>query len=155
YLSSFFSLATLIFVPTLIGLTLGLTLARGPAFLLLAPLAAAFLMMVTALTYQFQGWLAALMANKRRRQTIMVLLTIGAFLLCQLPNMFNFLRWTDGPKLDQHAVELNAERDALAAQAAAGKITQAEYDTRLRQLEEDFHARSEARHQESERALRH
>ena len=39
------------------------------------PLLAAFLLMVTALTYQFQGWLASLMSNPRRRRTVIVAAT--------------------------------------------------------------------------------
>ena len=35
--------------------------------LVVLPLLAAFLLMVTGISYQFQGWLAALMVNKRRR----------------------------------------------------------------------------------------
>jgi ABC-2 type transport system permease protein len=47
--------------------------------------------MVTALTYQFQGWLASLMNNPRRRRTVIVVLTATFVLVVQLPNMLNFL----------------------------------------------------------------
>ena len=51
------------FVPAMLGLWLGLLISKGWAMLLLLPLLASFLLMVTALTYQFQGWLASLMSN--------------------------------------------------------------------------------------------
>ena len=38
--------------------------------LLLLPLLAAFLLMVTGITHQFRGWLASLMVNPRRRRTV-------------------------------------------------------------------------------------
>jgi len=104
YLSSLFSLSTCIFVPGMAGLTLGLVVGDGAAHVLLLPLVGAFLLMVTALTYQFQGWLASLMANKRRRQTIIVLLTMSMILFCQLPNLINVLRpWEDIRPWDEHA----------------------------------------------------
>jgi hypothetical protein len=68
YLSSLISVSLILFLPAMLGITLGVALGQSPLFLLLLPLLAAFLFMVTALTYQFQGWLASLMANKRRRQ---------------------------------------------------------------------------------------
>ena len=50
-----------------------------PVLLLLA----AFLLMVTALTYQFQGWLAALMSNPRRRRTVIMVMTVIFVLIVQ------------------------------------------------------------------------
>ena len=63
YLSSFFCLTLLLFLPAMTALCLSLICTRGVAMLLVVPLLAAFLLMVTALTHQFQGWLAALMVN--------------------------------------------------------------------------------------------
>jgi hypothetical protein len=91
YVSSLASVSLLLFVPAMIGLCLGLLFSRGVEMLLLLPMLAAFLLMVTALTYQFQGWLATLMANPRRRRTIIVLATMIFILLCQLPNLVNVL----------------------------------------------------------------
>jgi hypothetical protein len=89
YLSSLLSINLIVFVPALVGLSLGLAFGRGAVMLLLLPLVAAFLLLLTALTYQFQGWLASLMANKRRRQTIIVLITAAFLLISQLPNLLN------------------------------------------------------------------
>ncbi len=91
YLSSFFSVNLLIFAPAMLALGLGLTLSRGTIMLLQLPLVAAFFFMTTAITYQFQGWLAALMINPRRRRTIVVMLTMSFILLAQLPNLANII----------------------------------------------------------------
>lgn len=91
YLSSLLSLSLIVFVPMMVGLALGLIFSRGPAMLLLFPLMAGFFLMVTALTYQFRGWLASLMANKRRRQTIIFLITAAFILLAQLPSLLTSL----------------------------------------------------------------
>jgi hypothetical protein len=100
YFSSLFSVNLIIFVPAMVGLNLGLVFSRGPVFLLGFPLLAAFLLMVTSLTYQFQGWLAALMVNKRRRRTVIVLVTFALILLTQLPNLINFIRpWEGMPEV--------------------------------------------------------
>jgi ABC-2 type transport system permease protein len=91
YLSSFFTPNVLVFAPAMMALALGLALSHGPIMLLQLPLVAAFFFMMTALTYQFQGWLAALMVNPRRRRTIIVMFTMGFVLLAQLPNLANIV----------------------------------------------------------------
>src|SRR5207244_10712730 len=75
YLASLVSLSMILFFPALAGLALGLVFAKGPIMLWLVPLLAAFMLMITAITYQFQGWLASLMQNKRRRRTVIVVVT--------------------------------------------------------------------------------
>ena len=92
YLGSLISVSLILFVPAMVGMALGLACGRGPAMLLLLPLLAAFLLMVTALTYQFQSWLASLMTNKRRRRTIIALVTVLFVVLCQLPQLLHFLQ---------------------------------------------------------------
>src|SRR5262249_60906359 len=76
YLSSLLSLTLVLLLPAMLGLTFGLLFGRGLAMLPLLPLLLAFLLMVTAVSYQFQGWLASLMVNKRRPRTILVLVTL-------------------------------------------------------------------------------
>jgi hypothetical protein len=92
YLSSLFSLTLIVFVPGMVGLILGMTISRGPLMLLELPLLVAALFALTALTYQFQGWLASLMANPRRRRTIIVVMTAGFILVAQAPNLINIVR---------------------------------------------------------------
>ena len=90
YVSSMASSLTLILVvPTMLGFSLGLVASEGPKMLLLLPGVLAFVLMTTALSYQFQGWLASLMVNKRRRRTIIVMVTMVFVVLCQLPNLVN------------------------------------------------------------------
>jgi hypothetical protein len=89
YVATLVSLSMIVFLPAMTGLSLGLVFAKGPIMLLLLPLLAAFILMVTAITYQFQGWLASLMQNKRRRRTVIVIVTASVILLAQLPNLIN------------------------------------------------------------------
>lgn len=94
YVSSLVGLSTLMFVPALVGFCLGLALARGSWLLAALPLSVAFLFMITAVSYQFQGWLASLMTNPRRRRTVIVGVTAAFVLIAQLPNLLNlFAPW--------------------------------------------------------------
>jgi hypothetical protein len=111
YLSSLVSLSLVVFVPPMVGLSLALVFAKGPAMLALWPLVAVFLLAVTALTYQFQGWLAALMVNKRRRRTVIVLVTMAFILMCQVPNLIfqNINIFQRGKQQQAHTEESNKE----------------------------------------------
>lgn len=114
YLSSLASLTLAVFLPGLVGLALGLVGSRGAGMILVLPLLAALLFAVTAVTYQFQGWLATLMSNPRRRRTIIVLFTGGFVLLAQAPQLINIARpW------DQHADPERLNAEVLAAAEAA------------------------------------
>jgi ABC-2 type transport system permease protein len=88
YLSSHLSMSLAIFVPAMLGLAVGL-LRGGIGMALLIPLVLAFFFMITAWTYLFRGWLAALMVNKRRRRAIIVAVTFTVILLAQLPNLLS------------------------------------------------------------------
>ncbi len=146
YLSSLFSFTMLLFLPSMVALALGLTAARGPAGLLALPALAAFLLMVTALTYQFQGWLASLMVNKRRRRTVIVLVTGAFILLCQMPNMVNF--YFQGSNASKQPSAAIAERNAQLADLDRDKKTFAdgdkEYSRRLREINDHYKARVDA-----------
>lgn len=89
YLSSFVSLSVMIFVPPMIGLSLAMVIVWGFPMLLTFVLVAAFLIMVTAITYQLRGWLARLMEDKRRARNIISFLTLLLVLLAQAPNLIN------------------------------------------------------------------
>jgi ABC-2 type transport system permease protein len=88
YLGSSVSLSLVLVLPAMIGLSTGLVMSRGPGMLLLFPLVAAFFLMMTAVTYQFRGWLASMMENPRRRRTIMAVVPVLFILLFQLPNIW-------------------------------------------------------------------
>ena len=94
YVGSSVSLSVVLFLPAMIGLSAGLVLSRGPVMLLLFPLVAAFFLMVTAVTYQFRGWLASMMANPRRRRTIVTVMTVAFIFVFQIPGLWNnFSPW--------------------------------------------------------------
>ena len=105
YLASLVSLSMIVFFPALAGLALGLVFAKGPIMLWLVPLLAAFMLMITAITYQFQGWLASLMQNKRRRRTVIVVVTASIILVGQLPNLISiYSPWRSRSDLFQYGV---------------------------------------------------
>jgi ABC-2 type transport system permease protein len=56
YLSSWVSFTHLVFLPGMLGLALASVIARGPAQMAIFPALAGFLMLTTALAYQFRGW---------------------------------------------------------------------------------------------------
>jgi ABC-2 type transport system permease protein len=90
YLSSLLRLSLVVFGPIMLGFALALVFVKGILFVPVFVLLAAFFLMVTALTYQLQGWLASLMSNPRRRRTVVVATTAIFVLIVQLPNLINF-----------------------------------------------------------------
>ncbi len=119
YLSSFASLTLIVMLPPMIGLCIASVIAQGPSMLALFPLLAGFVFLITAVTYQFRGWLAVLMMNKRRRRMIMMLTTTVFIILTQLPTIWNMTvlrtrrdrRWTEAQRTVQRA---DKSRDADA-----------------------------------------
>jgi hypothetical protein len=145
YLASLVSLSMILFVPAMTGLALGLIVSRGPIMLLALPATAAFLHMITAISYQFQGWLASLMVNKRRRRTVVVLVTAVFVLIFQLPNLINMYQpWNPGQADVSAFSKKMADLDrALAARA----ITVEEYQRRQQEVQRQFQARNQERGQ--------
>ena len=64
-------------------------MVKGPRLLVLFPLLATFLLMVTGITHQFREWLHVLMLNKRRRRAIIAFVATSFLLLVQVPNIIN------------------------------------------------------------------
>jgi hypothetical protein len=141
YLSSLLSPTLIIFLSSMLALTLGLTLSQGPALLLLLPLLAAFFLMITAVTYQFQGWLAALMANKRRRRTVIVVATMVFILLSQLPNLLTLLGVWGTQRLDEPAIHVQQELKQLHHALETGKITRPQFERRRHEITKEFQAK--------------
>jgi len=136
YLSSLFSLTLIAFVPGMVGLIIGEAISTSPAMLLGLPLVAAFMLAVTGVTYQFQGWLASLMTNPRRRRTIIVVMTASFILIAQFPNLINLMRpWEDFESSFKKEQEVLAE---LQREHANKKMTQAEFDQRSKDLHERY-----------------
>jgi len=142
YLSSLVSITGVLFVPAMFALALGQTAARGWASLLVLPVVAAFYFAVTAVTYQFQGWLAGLMSNPRRRRTIVVFITLGFILVAQLPNVLNlaFIRPWEGqvPSPDAGSAARQAE---LSEAVSKGRLTPEEYLRRSEEIQKEEHDR--------------
>jgi ABC-2 type transport system permease protein len=151
YASSLVSLNLIIFAPAMIGLTLGLALSRGPEMLLLLPVVLAFLLMVTALTHQFQSWLAALMSNPRRRRTVIVLATLVFVLIAQAPNLLNILR--PGSQARGTTAQFRQQQHELARQLQEHKIKPDEYQQRLMQLQQAYREKAKAQDKETRRQL--
>ena len=126
YVSSFYSLNVTFFLPAMIGLAVGLLFSKGPIILLLFPLVAAFFLMVTAVTYQFRGWLASLMENKRRRRTIVTILTVAMVLVFQLPNLLTFGHFGGKPR-PGNIVSIAEEQNKLDRRLARREIDREEY----------------------------
>jgi hypothetical protein len=133
YLTSLFSMSVILFMPAMIGFSLGLVFAIGPSMLLLLPLVAAFLVMVTALSYQFQGWLASLMVNKRRRRTVIFLVTLVFILIFQLPNLVNIYKPWEGQG-DKNNEQKFKEIAELKRLREAKKITLEQYQQRREEI---------------------
>jgi len=89
YVASHLALSIVLCAPGMIGLSGGLVLSRGPSMLMLVPLSLGMVFMITAWTYLLRGWLAILMANPRRRRTVIMAITFAFIMLAQLPNLLN------------------------------------------------------------------
>jgi ABC-2 type transport system permease protein len=122
YLSSLLRLSLIMFVPVMLAFALALLVVKGFSMLLVLPLLAAFVLMVTALTYQFQGWLASLMSNPRRRRTVIMVTTLTFVLIVQLPNLLNFLAPWGPARRGHRAPEIAQELQQLNLDAQAGRI---------------------------------
>ncbi|WP_435017194.1 ABC transporter permease [Tundrisphaera sp. TA3] len=134
YLSSWTRLSLILFLPVMLGFAFALIFVQGVGQLGVLPLLGGFLLMVTALTYQLQGWLAALMSNPRRRRTVVVMATGVIVLLAQLPNLINIVApWGDRGD-NGRAQALQRELQALGEQYNAKKIEAAEHLRRQTQL---------------------
>lgn len=116
YLSSLIAPILGIAVAGFIGLTLGSVISQGALMLLTLPATAALVFAVSAVIHQFQGWLATLMSNPRRRRTIVACMTLGMILLAQTPQLFTMFATrgnvTDSLKMVE---DINAENEKLVA----------------------------------------
>ena len=85
YLASHLTFSIILFLPGMLGLSLGLILGGRGYMILMFPLVLGVVFMVTAWTYCLRGWLVTLMMNKRRRRAIIAGVTFTFILLSQLP----------------------------------------------------------------------
>ncbi len=142
YCSSLLSPSLIILLPAMVALSLALVITRGPVMLLILPLLAAFFLMVTAVTYQFQGWLASLMVNKRRRRTIIAFVIMGFVLLCQTPQLIHFIRPWEAAQ--QESADTNTARTELNRKLNFGEITMEKYSEQNNEMNRAAQAQREA-----------
>ena len=158
YVSSLLRLSLILFGPVLFGLSIGLVVSKGPMLILVLPAVAAFLLMISAITYQFQGWLASLMSNPRRRRTVVVATTIGFILIVQAPNLLNLSGIWRRPRLSDREIKFFHEQTKLDQTWLKGEISAEEHARRRRELTQqnpglDRFARFDEEYAELDRAL--
>jgi ABC-2 type transport system permease protein len=125
YLGSIVSPGVSLVLAAMFGLSLGLFFSRGVNMLVLFPLVGAFVLMVTSIAYQFRGWLAALMVNKRRRRTIATIAGLAFLVITQLPNLVMQPWRTRQPP--QVRAQMQKEIEKLDQALAAHQIDRSEY----------------------------
>lgn len=90
YLASHLTPSIILFLPGMLGLSLGLAFGKGVSMMVMLPLVLGFIFMITAWTYCLRGWLVTLMMNPRRRRAVIAIVTFAFILIVQLPNFLNF-----------------------------------------------------------------
>lgn len=142
YLSSLMRVSLLLFGPVMSGYAIALIWVQGWRQVPVLFALAAFLLMISALTYQFQGWLASLLSNPRRRRMIIMSITLGFVLLCQLPNLVNV--WSPWSNPRDPATERFIESSKkLDAEYSSGRLDRIEYANRQRNLGEEHRRESQ------------
>jgi len=89
YIASHMTISIILFLPLVLGLSLGLMLAGQWLMIWMFPLVLGLVFMITAWTYCLRGWLATLMVNKRRRRAIIAVVTFSFIVIVQVPNIIS------------------------------------------------------------------
>lgn len=127
FIASHATLSLFLLLPAMFGLALGLSLGRSPMFLLLLPLIASCVFMITAWTYCLRGWLASMMTNPRRRRNVIMWVTIFFVLIVQGPNLyFNVMRRSFQNPPQNESAEDRAKRRAASDAANSARLRQFE-----------------------------
>lgn len=82
------NLPNLIFLPMMLALGLGSAISLGIANVLMLVFILVFATFMSAVLYQFQGWVVTSVKNKRNRLTFLYILMTFAVIAFQLPNIF-------------------------------------------------------------------
>src|SRR5262245_23373696 len=136
YLGSIFSPGVIVVLAAMVGLSAGLVLSRGVGMIGLFPLVTAFILAVTAIGYQFRGWLASLMVNKRRRRAIVTIAGLVFVLIVQLPNLLT-QPWR-ARQLPEDRVEMQKEIETLDRALAANGIEKGQYQKQVRDVRNKY-----------------
>jgi len=116
YLASHLTFSIILFLPGMLGLSLGLILGGRGFMILMFPLALSVVFMITAWSYCLRGWLVTLMMNKRRRRAIIAGVTFAFILMSQLPYILGNLSHDHGrrrPRSDQQAPPPRRDRNKI------------------------------------------
>jgi hypothetical protein len=143
YFSSLTRMSLFVFGPVMLAFSLALIFTKGWVMLPVLPLLAGFIFMISALTYQFQGWLALLMSNPRRRRSIIVGVTMAFVLVFQLPQLVNFMAPWGFKQQQERAAKLKQQTEQLNREAATQKLSLAELQQRQKAISDTL-ARSQA-----------
>ncbi|MFM7741511.1 MAG: hypothetical protein ACKO9H_19090 [Planctomycetota bacterium] len=113
YLSSLLTLTAVAFMPLMLGLSVAMGRHYGGAVWGAVGLVLCFLLMVTAVTFQFRGWLAQLMQDKRRRRFLVTVAALVLVALSQIPLLLDLTLFrSDARKKEQEADR--QEREAIS-----------------------------------------
>lgn len=135
YLSVWFSFSLAFFLPLMTGLGIATVVTQGSSRLLIFPLILGFLSMVTCVTYQFRGWLARIMQNKRRRGTVMAIITMSCVMLAQVPNLINLTVMRNSRNSIQQVSNERVQKQAeLLKELQEQRITQDEFNAQFQKL---------------------
>ena len=139
YATSFVSLTILLFLPAMLGLCFALVWRFGAGSLVVFALLAAFLLMVTAVSYQLRGWLARLMENKRTRGTVIAVTTFAFVLVAQLPNLVNMrvMRSHANSSIERSEAHLELLAE-LQKRHQAGEIEGDAYASAVQEAQEEY-----------------
>ena len=137
FLATLISLTTVVLVPPFAGFLIGLSLAKGISALAALPVLAAFLFVVAALTCHFRSWLQSLMANKRRRRTVMTVVPIVFVFAAQAPYFAGMMFQAEMGQTVRplHSVDLQ-RRDALLKKLQDQEITLDEFSRQSAEMEQ-------------------
>ncbi len=138
YLTSLVSVSIIFFFPMMIGFSIAMIVRYGVLMLFSIVLIAAFFVMVTAVTYQFRGWLASIMVNKRRRRTVITLLTVAFILIVQIPTVLDFTVFRSiGKKAEETREVLKLKEKELGELVRNGELTEQQRDQELERLQQE------------------
>jgi ABC-2 type transport system permease protein len=154
YFCSWFSLSLATIGSAMLGIAVGQVLGLGVVMLFGIPLLIAFLLAVTAVTYQFKGWLASLMTNPKRRRTVIFIVTISFVLLFQIPNIWNMSRIAKDTQLDGFQAYVN-DQAKLNQELQDKKITIEEHTKGYEDLKVAYEEKKVAESQASKESTVH
>ncbi len=144
YSSSLISFTVLLLLPAMLGLCTASVMYFGWHSIVVFALLAAFLLMVTGVSYQLRGWLARLMENKRTRGTVIAVTTIVFVLIMQLPQLLSMGVIGPDKSARERLATHNAEFDQLKVRLDAGEIDGDEYSQLAKTSMDEFEAKENA-----------